>query len=100
LESRTACIDCVGSRATCARAEETKRYALAVQLLKQAAEEMGGAYTNKREVSGRDGAPLMPVVILPDNGQDGQEGVLRPAGPAHDGKHRNGKASTDSDSRI
>src|ERR1700732_5467617 len=56
------------------RAEETKRYALAAQLLKQAAEEMGGAYTSRREITGKDGAPLVtiysPEVLLPDNGRD------------------------------
>jgi hypothetical protein len=57
------------------RAEETKRYGLAAQLLKQAAEEVGGAYTNKREVAGKDGAPLGPqvVVYLPHNGRDPSE---------------------------
>lgn len=66
------------------RAEETKRYGLAAQLLKQAAEEMGGAYTSRREITGKDGAPLVtiyrPEVLLPDNGREGPEGVRRPAG--------------------
>ena len=55
-------------------AEETKRYGLAAQLLKQAAEEMGGAYTSRREITGKDGAPLVtiykPEVLLPDNGRE------------------------------
>jgi hypothetical protein len=61
------------------RAEETKRYA---QLLKQAAEEMGGAYSGRRELIGKDGAPLGPpvVVYLPSNGREEPEGVQRPAG--------------------
>jgi hypothetical protein len=61
------------------RAEETKRYGLAAQLLKQAAEEMGGAYSRRRELTGKDGAPLGPaiVVYLPDNGRDTPEVVQR-----------------------
>jgi len=59
------------------RAEETKRYALAAQLLKQAAEDMGGAYTSQREITGKDGAPLVtiykPEVLLPDNGREEPE---------------------------
>ena len=60
-------------------AEETKRYGLAAQLLKQAAEEMGGAYSGRRELTGKDGAPLGPAVVvyLPDNGRDGPEAVQR-----------------------
>jgi hypothetical protein len=63
------------------RAEETKHYALAAQLLKQAAEEMGEAYTSRREITGKDGAPLVtiyrPEVLLPHNGRDEPEGVQR-----------------------
>ena len=61
------------------RAEETKRYGLAAQLLKQAAEEMGGTYSGRREVTGKDGAPLGPAVVvyIPENGRDGPEGVRR-----------------------
>lgn len=40
------------------KAESAGNVALAAQLLKQAAEEMGGAYTNRRELSGPDGAPI------------------------------------------
>ena len=62
------------------RAEETKRYALAAQLLEQAAKEVGGAYSRRRELTGKDGAPLGPQVVLylPDNGRgDGPEVVQR-----------------------
>src|SRR5260370_39199589 len=61
------------------RAEETKRYGLAAQLLKQAAEEMGGAYTSRREISGKDGVPVGPAVVvyIPDNGREEPEGVQR-----------------------
>ncbi len=59
-----------------ARAEERGNMVLAAQLHKQAAEEMGNAYTNRRELTGKDGkdlpAPVAPVTIfqLPDNGRD------------------------------
>src|ERR1700687_1716946 len=60
-------------------AESKKNHPLAIQILKQAAEEVGGAYTNKREVAGKDGAPLGPAVVvyIPDNGRDGPEIVQR-----------------------
>ena len=56
------------------KAEERNNLPLAMTALKQAAEEMGGAYTNRRELTGKNGAPLPPVnpvVIyqLPDNGR-------------------------------
>jgi len=35
--------------------------ALAAQLLEQAAKESGGSFTNRREMTGRDGAPLVPT---------------------------------------
>lgn len=43
------------------RAETQGNIALAAQLLAQAAKEVGGAFTNKREneVTGKDGAPLV-----------------------------------------
>lgn len=41
-----------------ARTEKMGNIALAAQLLEQAAKECGGAYTNKREHSGPDGAPM------------------------------------------
>lgn len=58
-------------------AERKGNYPLAAALNKQAAEEMGNAYTNRREITGKDGkdlpAPASPVAIfaLPDNGRDG-----------------------------
>lgn len=58
------------------RAEERGNMVLAKDLLKQAAEEMGNAFTNRREITGKDGkdlpAPVAPVTIfqLPDNGRD------------------------------
>lgn len=57
------------------RAEKAGNLGLAAQLHKQAAEEMGNAYTNRREVTGKDGkdlpAPASAVAIfaLPDNGR-------------------------------
>jgi len=56
-------------------AERKGNYPLAAQLHKQAAEEMGNAYTNRRELTGKDGkdlpvaAPAVAVFALPDNGR-------------------------------
>ena len=55
------------------QAEGMRNYALAAQLLEQAAKECGNAYTNRRELTGKDGADLPPAVsifALPDNGRD------------------------------
>jgi hypothetical protein len=57
------------------KAEEMGNMQLAAQILRQIAEEMGGALTNRRELTGKDGkdlpAPPAPVAIfqLPDNGR-------------------------------
>lgn len=59
-----------------AKAETIGNMALAAQLHKQAAEEMGNAYTNRRELTGKDGkdlpaqAPAVAIFALPDNGRD------------------------------
>lgn len=56
-------------------AERKGNFPLAAQLHKQAAEEMGNAYTNRRELTGKDGkdlpaaAPAVAVFALPDNGR-------------------------------
>ncbi len=56
-------------------AEKRGNIALAAQLIEQAAKEMGGAFTNRHEHTGKDGKdlPLAPVPIaifqLPDNGR-------------------------------
>lgn len=56
-------------------AERKGNYPLAAQLHKQAAEEMGNAYTNRRELTGKDGKdlpasqPAVAVFALPDNGR-------------------------------
>lgn len=58
------------------RAEAKGNLPLAAQFLKQAAEEVGNAYTNRRELTGKDGkdlpaaAPAVAVFALPDNGRD------------------------------
>lgn len=39
-------------------AERMRNFKLAADLHKQAAEEMGNAYTNRRELTGRDGGPI------------------------------------------
>lgn len=57
------------------KAEVQGNMVLASSLLKQAAEEVGGSYTNRRELTGKDGkdlpVPVSPVTIfqLPDNGR-------------------------------
>lgn len=57
------------------KAENQGNMVLASSLLKQAAEEVGNAYTNRRELTGKDGkdlpVPVSPVTIfqLPDNGR-------------------------------
>jgi hypothetical protein len=40
------------------KAEGQGNMSLASSLLKQAAEEVGGSYTNRREITGKDGAPV------------------------------------------
>ncbi|MGO4641696.1 DUF2280 domain-containing protein [Mesorhizobium sp. 2RAF45] len=57
------------------KAETMGNMSLAAQLHRQAAEEVGNAYTNRRELTGKDGkelpVPVSPVTIfqLPDNGR-------------------------------
>jgi len=57
------------------KAETQGNMVLAASLMRQAAEEMGGALTNRRELTGKDGkdlpVPVSPVTIfqLPDNGR-------------------------------
>jgi hypothetical protein len=61
-----------------AKAEDAGKLTLAASLHKQAAEEMGNAYTNRREFTGKDGKDLPPpppiagvaIFALPDNGRD------------------------------
>lgn len=57
------------------KAEGQGNMVLAANLLEQAAKEVGDSYTNRRELTGKDGkdlpAPTAPVTIfqLPDNGR-------------------------------
>ena len=59
-----------------AKAETKGNFPLAAALNKQAAEEMGNAYTNRRELTGKDGkdlpvsSPAVAIFALPDNGRD------------------------------
>lgn len=48
------------------RAEGRKNYPLAAQLYEQIAKEVGDAYTNRRELTGKDGKPLIPDRTLED----------------------------------
>lgn len=45
-------------------AEQRKNYPLAASLLEQAAKEVGEQYTNRRELTGKDGAALIPEPSL------------------------------------
>ncbi|MCJ8056793.1 DUF2280 domain-containing protein [Shinella curvata] len=54
------------------KAETQGNMVLASSLLKRAAEEVGGSYTNRRELTGKDlPVPVSPVTMfqLPDNGR-------------------------------
>lgn len=56
------------------KAESVGNIGLAAQLYEQAAKESGNSYTNKREVTGKDGKDLptgsqVTVFALPDNGR-------------------------------
>ncbi len=57
------------------KAEDQGNMVLAAQLLEQAAKEMGNAFTNRRELTGKDGKdlPAPPAMVtvyeLPDNGR-------------------------------
>lgn len=56
------------------KAEGMSNLALAAQLHKQAAEEVGGSFTNRRELTGKDGKDLPAqtaqiVIQVPDNGR-------------------------------
>jgi hypothetical protein len=46
------------------RAEGMRNLALAAQLMEQAAKETGGAYTNRREVSGPGGGPIPTTISV------------------------------------
>ena len=60
-------------RRMAAEAERMRNYALAAQLLEQAAKECGNAYTNRRELSGPDGRPIQAeVTALPDMSRTSQ----------------------------
>lgn len=56
--------------------------ALAAQLLEQAAKESGGAFTNRREMTGKDGAPLIPPKSALDMTDDELAAYIAAAGSA------------------
>lgn len=47
------------------KAEERGNMALASQLLEQAAKEYGGAFTNRRELTGKNGGPIQQANLTP-----------------------------------
>ena len=57
------------------QAEKQRNFGLAASLLEQAAKECGNAFTNRRELTGKDGAdlpapaPAVAIFALPDNGR-------------------------------
>lgn len=54
------------------RAKRTGNLVLASSLLEQAAKEMGDSFTNRRELTGKDGKPAVSaVVVLPEKIKDG-----------------------------
>ena len=45
------------------RAEKSGNTTLVLQILEQAAREMGGAFTNRREVTGKGGGPIQQQAV-------------------------------------
>jgi hypothetical protein len=58
----------------CQRAMGMRNFALAAQLMEQAAREVGNAFTNRRELTGKDGSAVSVdatvIYALPDNGRE------------------------------
>ncbi|MDI3341606.1 MAG: DUF2280 domain-containing protein [Sphaerobacter sp.] len=57
-------------------AERRGNYVLTAQLLEQAAKETGGVYTNRRELTGRDGGPIETRDTSLDNLTDAELAAL------------------------
>ncbi len=60
------------------RAKARRNDVLVLQILEQAAKEVGGSYSNRREFTGKDGRDLpagvpSAVIILPAKGDDGDQ---------------------------
>lgn len=55
----------------------------AAQLMKQAAEDIGGVYTNRRELTGKNGDPLIPELTA-DERRDRVVGIFREAAKRRD----------------
>lgn len=73
IEHRSVRLKWLNDMAIAARARGNM--VLAAQLIEQAAKEVGGAFTNRRELTGKDGKelPTGPAVVIyqiPDNGRD------------------------------
>lgn len=60
------------------RTEEGKNTPLAADLLKQAAQDVGGSFTNRHQHTGKDGGPIEAALgltlYLPDNGRGSSSG--------------------------
>jgi hypothetical protein len=61
-------------------AEDRKNAALAAQLLEQAAKEVGGAFTNRRELTGKGGGP-MQIASAADLSDDELAAIAKGAAP-------------------
>lgn len=62
------------------RAKRTGNEVLVIQALEQAAKEIGGAYTNRRELTGRDGGPIETSAVAKPSSRRDEDEALRAAG--------------------
>lgn len=65
------------------KAESQGNTVVALQALEQAAKEVGDSYTNRRELTGRDGKPLGPAVAIITPGMTPQEAAEAYADTLH-----------------
>jgi len=63
---------------TLAKVESQGNTAMVAQLLEQAAKESGGAFTNRREITGKDGGPIQAnsVTMSPEQAQEATKSAL------------------------
>ncbi|MFC5550733.1 DUF2280 domain-containing protein [Massilia aerilata] len=67
------------------RAESVKNVGLAAQLLEQASKEVGGAFTNRHELTGKNGGPLEHRVARLSDAELDAEIAKASAAMSHDG---------------